>query len=385
MVSGAFCSSRLRAIDDLRGRASLARACSGARARRVAVFPALLIALAACRIYREDASALEAQPGEAAAASAVEPAPARPEADDGLKPGANDALNLWVLNRPEGDLPPHTGERAETAAASARAVERPKATVLVVLGLGDSGADCAEQLAQREATRLAAGGEPLGIVTRSIESLRRARWANAPGELSAVVKGPHGVFGGVDRVPAVALGAALGRAIERRAVLDGQHPRWGGVGSPLAPATPPPGACDLSGPQLAGPGGVLIRTAAGEFFGGIVNRGLPADAGVVAPGAQYGVSLAVGSAGAVLLASDCAMPPDERFAARVYASQSWARATADVSPLEGCHAANAVVTRARAWAAPDGDLAWSAAEAEPEPPATTAADAGAPASERPSR
>jgi len=366
MATGAFCSSRLRAAtQDLAAPAWGYRA----RPRQAAAHVALILALAsACRVYRDDPPARDTQPVAAPPATSAEPLPPRRESDDGLKPSANDALNLWVLNRPKGDLAPHTGERTEVP-APARAVEPPRATVLVALGLGDSGADCATALAKREADALGAGAEPTLVIRRVLGAVRRFRWWPAPGELSAVVKGPQGIFGAIELVPMRALDASLQRALEQRAVLDGRHPRWRQMASESATSPALPAACESAAAgELTGPSGVLARTDGGQIFGGVVNLAPPVDAGVLSLAAQYGVSLAIGAAGAVLLASDCVMPPEERFAARIYASRSWTQASADVSPPSGCRAANALMTGERAWATPGADLVWAAAEAASAPP-----------------
>lgn len=369
---------RLCATDDV---SDGVRARARPRARHAATGAALLVALAvSCRIYREDEASPEIPAVEAARPTTGAAPAARRDSDEGLNASASDALNLWVLNRPKDDLAPLTSERVESV-SDPRAVEQPRATVLVALGLGEWGADCAEQLAIREVAALRAGTDPLLVVTRVIDTARQIRWASGSGELSAIVKGPRAVLGGVEKVPHRALEASLRRALERRAVLDGQHPRWREVAAEPRPAARLLAACEsATAVELAGPSGVLVRTTAGQFFGGVVGLVPPADAGVVSLAAQYGVSLAVGAAGAVLLASDCPVPPDERFAARVYASQSWTQAAASIAPTSDCRAANALATRTRAWATAGGDLVWSAAEANPAPPArsVSAADAGAP-------
>jgi hypothetical protein len=93
-----------------------------------------------------------------------------------------------------------------------------------------------------------------------------------------------------------------------------------------------------------------------------------ADAGSVSVWAQYGVSLAVGRRGGVLLVGACSVPRPEIMAERVYASDNWALATTELATPDDCRAGHALLTEERAWVT-EGPLAWALAEPEPSAPA----------------
>ena len=333
---------------------------------------ALVAAFASCRIYREpsrdDATAVGSG-GQPATSGDESSAPER-EATKPSAPAA-DALNLWVLSRPQGDLP----TAAEPTPAAPAPAEAPKApiTAAVVLGLGAAPA-CAEAIARRAVDSLSAERAPLDVLSSALESARRWRWPDATRTLSATVKSSTGAFGGVQSAPAPAFGVALLRqSLERRAVLGGPGSRW--RAAPSEPAAEPP--CEpIPDTGLAGPVGVLLRNRDGAFFGGIVQLDPLADAGVVSMAAQYGVSLAVGPAGAVLMAADCEPPPLERVAESVYASENWVLATAELPPPGACRHGHALLSRERAWLAPATGLAAAIVEAAPSPPPAPAAAPG---------
>lgn len=102
------------------------------------------------------------------------------------------------------------------------------------------------------------------------------------------------------------------------------------------------------------------------------------DAGVRSTVAQYGVSLAVGAAGGVLLLGNCAAPPAESLAQHVYASEDWAAASGQPTGNE-CSSAHVLLTRERAWVSRPIPIAWSTVEAPAEPRSAPPAPA-APAS-----
>jgi hypothetical protein len=214
-----------------------------------------------------------------------------------------------------------------------------------------------------------------------IDSARRWRWSEATSSLSAVLRGSSGEYGGVQSVPPGAFTPGwLEVAVARHALLDGRR-----FPMPATPASPPesPGGAPCGAPDvrsLEGPLAILLRTAEGGFFGGVVSLDPPADAGIVALTTQYGVSLAVGPAGGVALVSDCDAPPPGRVAERVYASDNWALATAESSPPGSCRMGHALLTSDRAWATTGSPLAWAAAGARAETataePSPSSADAG---------
>lgn len=337
---------------------------------------------ASCRIYREPPSRDDsASPG-----SAGQPATSADDAieldREATKPSAPtaDALNLWVLSRPKGDLPT-AAEPTPVSVAPADAPGAPFAA-LVVLGVGP-GEACAEHFARQAVEALSAARPPLDVLSLTLASVRLWRWPKATSTLSATMKGSAGEFGGVQSAPVSAFGDVLLRqSIERHAVLGGQRPRWPAASSELPSEI---AACEASAsPSLAGPVGVLLRTAGGDFFGGVVNVDPPADAGVVSIAAQYGVSLAVGTRGGVLMIGDCDPPPLERIAERVYASDNWLLATGQLQTPGACRQGHALLSAERAWVAPENALAWAVIEAAssaapvPSAPAVPALPALAP-------
>jgi hypothetical protein len=341
----------------------------------------LLACLWCCRIYRDppgsgEGRGAEASPRAAAGASAELDTPDEPEGVAAQRPGA-DALNLWVLNRPKGELVPYGVEDSERA-PSQRAAEQPKATALVVLGIGEARA-CSEWYVGRAVDALAAGSAPVGIVASVLEAGHRFRWADADSTVSAMIRSSSGDFGGVQAAPPASLSASmLAATVERHVLLDGRNPRALSRATLLRPEPAPdvPPCKAQSEGTLRGPLGVLLRTSSGEFFGGLISVDLPADAGVVSVMNEYGVALSVGPRGGVLMVSDCPVLPPERVAERVYASPNWASSTADPNEPGRCATGHALLTVDRAWATTGSALSWAAAEVQsPVPLAAPAAPA----------
>jgi hypothetical protein len=257
---------------------------------------------------------------------------------------------------------------AETEPASMASANVPDIPIAVVVVLGAGSAPlCAEHIARQAIAALAAARAPLEVLASALASARRWRWPDATSTLSATLKSSSSEFGGVQFAPPSAFDSTLLlRAVERRAVLGGPRSRWAAASSEpsseLAPCEP---GVD---PSVAGPVGVLLRNREGHFFGGVVNIDPLADAGVVSIAAQYGVSLAVGKAGAVLMVGDCEPPLLDRGAERVYASPNWALATAQLQTPGTCRVGHALLSRERAWVAPAGALASAVVEAAAVPP-----------------
>jgi hypothetical protein len=340
---------------------------------RVASTPALVLVacLWCCRIYRDPPGdgqprEAEASPRTPAGATDESDTSAEPEASAAQRPGA-DALNLWVLSRPKGELVPYGVEGSERAPVQ-RAPEQPKPMALVALGIGESQA-CAEWYAGRAADALAAGSAPLGIVASMLEAGHRFRWADDERTVSAMIRSSGGAFGGVQTAPSSSFSAAtLEAAVDRHVLLDGHNVR---ALSKLSQARRGPelARCESqSGRALGGPLGVLLRTASGEFFGGVISLDLPADAGVISVMNEYGISLSVGPRGGVLMVSDCPALPPERVAERVYATQNWASSTAAPSEPGRCGTGHALLTADQAWATTGSPLSWAAAEVQAPPP-----------------
>lgn len=356
---------------------------AGARAHaaRGRVGATLVLAVMSCRIYREGPPV--ARDDTARGREGSEQVPAKPPRDE--RPGAastpaSEALNLWVLNRPKGDLVPQS---APAPPEPATPKTRPKAVVVVVLGFG-SPEPCADELARDAVAAIDAGTDPLRVTAGLLEGVRRTRWPGAEGTFSAMLRGSDGRFGGIQRAPASALTAdSLIVSLSRQVLIDGTHLRTTAL---AAESDPPPvmPACSAraQGP-LEGAPGVLVRTGAGFVWGGVVSPDLPADAGVLSIFAQYGVSVAVGGAGGVLLITDCSSPPAAHIAERVYASSDWVAAAADAESGDACRVGHALLTSERAWVQSPSPLAWAALEqkvqdAPPAPGAARAPDAGAP-------
>lgn len=337
-----------------------------------------------CRIYRDEPRSGEArvasEPPARAPASSAEPNDDRAAAP-AQRPAA-DALNLWVLNRPKGDLVPQGVDDSERAP-----VEPPKATVLVVLGVGEAPA-CVRWYGRRAVDALAAGVAPLRVVASVLDSGRRWRWADAESTVSGMIRSSGGAFGGVQAAsPASFSAQVLEAATERHVLIDGRNPRVSSSfslarrGAEHPPSIPP---CDVaSAGPLGGPLGVLVRTASGEFFGGVISLDPPADAGVLSVMTEYGVALSVGSKGGVLMISDCPELAPARVAERVYASPNWASSTAEPNEPGRCGSGHGLLTPERAWVTTGSPLAWAVAEVEPAPPTAgpvaprAGADAGA--------
>lgn len=317
--------------------------------------PLLLSCLLACRIYREEAAPAPASANaERVSGQAVPPPTAAREERAGS--AASEALNLWVLNRREGDL-------QALGADAPPAPPRPRRLVLIALGLGPP-QSCSEQLARGALDALVGGVEPARVTAHVIEALRRSRWPEvSSAAFSSVLRSSRGHFGGLEAAPATTLSAsALLTALGRRALLDGRSTRW--LDAALAGAGGPLEGLDcsaLDAGQLSGAAGILLRTEAGEFWGGMLSRDEPADAGVLSTVAQYGVSVAVGAAGGVLLVAGCATPPPESLAEHVYASDDWNAASRKRGGDE-CSGTHLLLTRERAWVSRPIPLAWSAVE-----------------------
>lgn len=359
--------------------------------RRVASTTALvLVASVSCRIYRDQPGTGEAPSEPETPAAAAEPLDDR-EAVAAQRPPA-DALNLWVLNRPTGELVASGADGSERAAleraAQERAAEQPRPTALVVLGVGEASA-CSAWYGRRAVDALAAGIPPLRVVASVLDSGSRWRWPDAESSVSGTIRSSAGAFGGVQAAPAASFTAQLlEAAAERQVLVDGRNPRALSSFARARPAADPglsiPPCEAATAPGLGGPLGVLVRTAGGAFFGGVVSLDFPADAGVVSVMDEYGVALAVGPRGGVLMASDCPLLPLDRVAERVYASSNWAASTAQPSEPGRCGSGHALLTAERAWATTGSPLSWALAEMEAAPAASAPAaskaeaDAGAP-------
>jgi hypothetical protein len=340
-----------------------------------------------CRISRDELGASEHRGSVAPPRAPSHVTPPRDDRDTvaAQRPAA-DALNLWVLSRPKGELVPYGVEGSERAPMG-RAADQPKATVLVVLGIGAAPA-CAPWYGRRAVDALAAGVTPLSVVASVLDSGRRWRWGDAASTVSAMIRSSEGAFGGVQAASLSSFSASvLEAAAERHVLIDGRSPRALSSASVprRSPAHPPsiPPCAVASVPALGGPLGILIRTAAGEFFGGVIGLDLAADAGVVSVMTEYGVALSVGPRGGVLMVSDCPLLPPDRVAERVYASPNWASSTAEPHEPGSCGIGHALLTAERAWVTTGSPLSWAAAEMEPVPPTAApvapraTADAGA--------
>lgn len=338
----------------------------------------LLCGLLACRVYREDSVANDGK----AHAGTLREAPSAPVADESRETPeghARDALNLWVLNRPKQDLPSPSGA---SVAVTSKVGAGQRAAAVVALGVGPA-SPCAEIWAGRAVRELASGMAPAAVVAAWLDVIRRWRWPQDEGSSSGILAASDGRVGGIQAASAPIFSATeLALALEQRAFFRGRRARVAHAVTPVARPRDP--SCAEASDALDGPVGVLARSASGDFAGGIVSRDPPLDAGVVSIVAQYGVSVAVGAAGGVLLLSDCAVLPPERIAERIHASENWALASAELGPPGSCRSSNVLLTEQRAWAS-GGELAWAAVEEQPGPPpeATPRAtmDAGTPALE----
>lgn len=342
-----------------------------------------LVAAFACRVYRDEPPPLGAEATESAQREEQPAPPIRaPEERAPTAPpaAASEALNLWVLNRSKGDLLPQPVEPPGGVAPEVPGA-RPRAMALAVLGFGPA-EPCAEPLVQRALEAIVSGAEPRRAAAALLTAVRRLRWPESEGSFSAILRGSDGRFGAVRSVPAAALSPGLLVAsVERGARVDGENPprsvreHTGELGLELL--VPPCAA--TSAATLGGAPGVLIRGASGEFWGGLVSPELPADAGVHAIIAEYGVSVAVGPAGGVLMITDCHSPPAESIAERVYASSDWILAVGSPGVSTRCRVAHALLTRERAWVSSERPLSWAALEREvSSQPAASAPPAPAP-------
>jgi hypothetical protein len=289
-----------------------------------------------------------------------------PAADrEATKPSAPaaDALNLWVLSRPKGDLPTPAQPVAPTPPSLDTRIA--SVSVAVVLGVGH-GTDCAEHWAQQAVDALSASRDPRDVLSSVLDSARRWRWPDVMNTFSATMASSEGAFGGVQSAPPSVFNAALLRhALERHAVLGGPLAHWPPAGGELPVLV----ACTVNvEPNVAGPIGVLLRNRVGHYYAGVVHLDPLADAGVVSISAQYGVSLAVGASGGVLMSAGCNPPPLDRLAERVYASPDWVAATTKPQAPGGCNLGYALLTDARGWVAPPGVLAGAVVEAAPITP-----------------
>lgn len=364
----------------------------GACRRCVPLF-SLALVLWGCRIYRDEdgAGALSGTAGAVAGPSAeagqdsqesIEQKPPALSAAEEQPPPA-EALSLWVLNRPETELV--AKGPAPSAAPAAEGVPHPPSVALVVLGLGPSHA-CAERYARRALQYATVAADPLRGVAELLDELRRWRWPAATG-LDAALKSSDGRFGGVQAAPASAFSVTLLEEASRRgAVLDGRSSRWSEGVHVSAPLEGPLSAeamdsgCDSPpGEALRGPAGVLLRTANEKYFGGLVQLEGPADAGVVSGVTQYGVTLATGPAGGVMLLTDCSALPPAVLAADVYARlprEEPLMPMADAS----CQVNHALITRHGPRVTGTGPLAWaSATDREWVTAGASPPDAGVPA------
>lgn len=331
----------------------------------------LVLGLSGCRIYRDDGgaggapAALPANAGQASAA-AVERREPRPSATAPPQdqPPPAEALSLWVLNRPETELVAREPEQPETPAGEV--VSTPRALALVAVGLGPEHV-CAELFARR-ALRYASGtADPLQAVMAVLDDLRRFRWPDAA-TLNATVRAADGRFGAVQSVPAGVFSSSLLAAATRRgAVLDGQSSRWHehALAPPLAGPLEAHAAdvrCESApGPELRGPAGILLHTGEGEYFGGLLDLEGPADAGVISVVTQYGVSVAVGPSGGVLLLSDCMTLPHAGLAADVYAGLSSGAPAPAHGAGERCQLSHALVSGWTPRVTGTGPVAWASA------------------------
>lgn len=356
---------------------------AGARAHaaRGLLGATLVLAVISCRIYREEEPVTRDETARGSKSSEeVAAKQPRGERAGAASTPASEALNLWVLNRPKGDLVPQS---APVPSEPASPETRPKAIVVVVLGFGPP-EPCAEQLARDALGAVAAGADPLQVTAGLLEGVLRTRWPRAEGSFSAILRGSDGRFGGIQRASAAALSAdSLIVSLSRQVLIDGTRLRPPALAAELGkPSVLPP--CTARAPGLLeGAPGVLVRTGAGFIWGGTVSPDLPADAGVLSIFAQYGVSVAVGRAGGVLLITDCSPPPAAHIAERVYASSDWVAAAAGSERGDACRVGHALLTSERAWVQSSSPLAWAALEQEAQgaPPAPTAGralDAGAP-------
>lgn len=351
--------------------------------------------LSGCRIYRDDGgtggapAAVPASAGQAPTAAVEKPEPTPSATDPSqAQPPPAEALSLWVLNRPATELVARGPEQPEMPAGEV--VSTPRASALVALGLGPPHV-CAELFARRALRYASNSVDPLQAVMAVLEDVRRWRWPDAA-TLNATVKASDGRFGAIQSVPAGLFSSSLlAAAIQRGAVLDGQNARWHEHG--LAPLEGPLDAhgadarCEsVPGAELHGPAGILLQTEGDKYFGGLLDLESPADAGVISVVSQYGVSVAVGPSGGVLLLSDCMTLPHEALAATVYAGLAEGAPAPGQGAGEPCQRSHAVLSGWAPSVTGSGPLAWaSAVDREwvraPEPPKTeppfSVGDAGA--------
>lgn len=351
------------------GAGGLERLHQGRWAYGVVCNTVLALWLSGCRIYRDDGGAggapgaVPASGGQSqAAATAEQRGPKPPATAQSGPPPPAEALSLWVLNRPATELVARGPEQPES---SAGVVSTPRASVLVALGLGPEHV-CAELFAQRALRYARDSAEPLQALTAALDDLRRWRWPDAA-TLNATVKASDGRFGAVQSFPAgVFSSSLLAAAIERGAVLDGQNARWHEPA--LAPLEGPLDAhqadtrCESApGGELHGPAGVMLQTEGDKYFAGLLDLDSPADAGVISVVTQYGVSVAAGPAGGVLLLSDCMALPHEAQAASVYAGLTGSAPPSGQGTGETCQRRHAVLSGWVSRVTGSGPLAWASA------------------------
>lgn len=355
-----------------------------------------LLVLTSCRIYREDPSA-----GPGAMPLAQPPAPNAAGGAPGEGPSSQPAapsaesLSLWVLNRSENDLkgqaPEGAGPGPAEPPAGSPAVA--PARVLVVLGIGPE-QPCAEKFAQRALEGLLLEGKrPDQAVSALLDELRRFRWPLGGGALQAAQGGSDGSFGAIYALPPAAFSTELlAAAVRRHGVIDGQSTRFADVVPPV-PSLTAAAHATLPCPspatrELRGPAAVLMRSATGEFYGGLIEVTGQNDAGLLSATIQRDVSLALGQSGGVALVSNCPSLPPAAWAESIrrQLEQGVPPVTA---PSGECQSDHALITRDEAWVSSAGSLAWAAVAApdpaerrpltpQPQPPVT---DAGASAPE----
>jgi hypothetical protein len=331
--------------------------------------------------------------GKPSAPSAAGGAPGQGTSSPPAAPSA-ESRSLWVLNRSEKDLEGPAPEGARPAAeppAGLRAAAPARA--LVVLGIGPEQA-CAEEFAHRALQGLLDGKRPDQALSALLDDLRRFRWPLGGGTVQAAQAGSEGSFGAIHALPTAAFSSALlDAAVLRHGIIDGQSTRFAHLMQPVASSTAAADAtlpCELpSGRDLRGPAAVLLRSATGEFYGGLIEVTGQNDAGLLSATIQRDVSLALGQSGAVALVSNCPSLPPAAWAESIL-RQLEQGAPAVTAPSGECQIGHALITRDEAWVSSAGSLAW-AAVAAPDPaerrppmpqPQPLLTDAGASAPER---
>jgi hypothetical protein len=345
----------------------------------------LALVVVSCRVYRKDPEPREQQ----GTTSAGEPAPVSTAA--GAKAAGSgpqgpalpsESLSLWVLNRPEADLVVRGAEAVDGSRASGlESASLPVA--MVVLGLGPSHA-CAQSFAERALRYVEQGNDALQSVSMLLDEVRRWRWSHAKASLHAAVRGSDGTFGAVQSVaPATFSSAMLIHAVSRHAVINGKNPRWerAELAAVAHASSDRPAVTNGCGTaeeaELAGPVGVLLRTANGGFLAALADLESPGDAGVISILTQYEMSIAAGPMGAVVVLSNCSTLPGSVAAAKIYAAIK--EPPREAPPAEvGCRYGYARLADGGAQVGGAAPLAWASAVGNPAPP-PEAPHSGAPA------